>query len=158
VVSAQAIEAVGATGEPARFVALYVADSTGVSNDALAAQVVAALLDFRAGGITTRVYSSIPVIQSVTLQLVFETNVDTGTLSEQVRAAVVGFVNSLPVNGALTTGDLYGVLRRFAQDGLVVAGVPGGGDYSVIVAPAGDVVPGIGQTLRATPSSVQLSP
>lgn len=57
------------------------------------------------------------------------------------------FINSLPVNGTLAIGDLYSVLRRFVSDGLIV-------NQTTIVAPVGDLVPTLGQTLRTTPSSI----
>lgn len=147
VVSAQAIEALTVGGLPARVVNLFIADSTGVASDALAEEVRVALEDFRAAGIAVLIFTSIPSIVGVTLALAFQAGVDTQTLTDEVLAAVVEFVNSLPVNGTLYRGELFSVLQRFAGDGLIPR-------QESIVVPAGDLVPAIGQTLRTTPANV----
>jgi uncharacterized phage protein gp47/JayE len=150
VVSAVAIEALTTGAQPARVVNLYIADSSGVANDQLAQLVRVALDDFRAAGIAVLISTSIPFILDLSLLLSFQANVDTVTLSDNVRAAVVEFVNSLPVNGTLYISDLYSVLRRFVNDGVIVT-------QGSIVAPAGDLVPAIGQTIRTTPAHVTVS-
>ena len=68
-----------------------------------------------------------------------------------VQAAIYSFVNSLPVNATLQTSDLMTVLTRFKQAGVIVTN-PGS-----IIAPAGDLVPAIGQTLRTTLGLVVIS-
>jgi uncharacterized phage protein gp47/JayE len=150
VVSAQAIESLTGGGQPARVVNLYIADSSGVSSAALAAQVQSALNDFRAGGIAVLISSSLPQLVQVQLRLQFVGGTDTVALSENVRAAVVEFVNSLPVNGTLYVAQLYSVLQRFASSGLIPS-------KESIVAPAGDLVPVLGQTLRATLQTVSIT-
>lgn len=150
VVSAKAIETLNLSGQPARLVNLYIADSSGVASQALAQQVQVALNDFRAAGIAVLISTSIPQIVSISLALSFAANVDTVTLSGQVQAAVVSFVNSLPVNGTLFLGQLFSVLQRFAQYGLVPK-------QSSIVAPVGDLVPALGQTLRTQLSNVSVT-
>lgn len=147
VVSAQASEVLTGTALPARVVNLYISDSTGVASQALASQVQQALLDYRAAGIAVLVSTSIPQIVPVQLALTFQSGVDTVTLSQLVAAAVVGFINSLPVNGPLYLADLYSVLQRFAPDGLVIT-------QSTVIAPAGDIIPAVGQTLRTTITNV----
>jgi uncharacterized phage protein gp47/JayE len=150
VVSAQAIEALSGSGQPARIVNLYIADSSGVASVPLAQQVSTALNDYRAAGITVIIYTSIPFIQGLTLRLAFATGVDTVTLSAQIQAAVVEFINSLPVNGPLYLGQLYAVLQRFAADGLIP-------NQSSIVSPVTDVYPVVGQTIRTTTQNVLLA-
>lgn len=147
VVSAQAVEALNGSGAPARVVLLYIADGSGVSNIALANVVIAALDDYRAGGIWVIVSSSVPQIADVVLQPKFAANVDTVALTDTVRSAIVEYVNSLPVNGTLERSALYAVLRRFTGDGLIV-------DDATLVAPTGDLVPAAGSTLRTTISNV----
>jgi uncharacterized phage protein gp47/JayE len=148
VVTAQAVEAITTTGSgPARVVNLYIADSSGVASAALARQVLAALDEYRAAGIAVLVSTSIPQLVSVALSLTFSGSVDTVTLAQLIQSAVVSFVNSLPVNGPLYIGQLYSLLQRYAAQGLVVS-------QSSIVAPAGDVVPTLGQTLRTLPANV----
>jgi len=147
VVSAQAIEATSPTGDPARVVFLYVADSSGVASQALLDDVRVALEDYRAAGIAVLLFNSIPQIANITLKLTFNANVDTVTLTDEIVAAVVGFVNSLPVNGTLNILQLGAVLQRFAADGLVP-------NLASIVAPVGDLVPGVGQTIRTTAANV----
>jgi hypothetical protein len=150
VVSAEAVEALNPFGQPARVVNLYIADSSGVASVPLANLVSVALQDYRAGGIAVIISTSIPFLQPVVLKLSFETGVDTVTLGGLVQAAIVEFINSLPVNGELYLVDLYSVLRRFVAQGLVQ-------NQSSIVSPIGDVVPAIGQTIRTTTSLVTLS-
>jgi hypothetical protein len=147
VVSAQAIEALDANGRPARIVALYISDSSGVASDALAAEVDVALNEYRAGGITVLIFTSAPTIVDVTLKLRFDANVDTAGLSENIRTAVYEFINSLPVNGTLYRGELASVLQRYVPDGLIPS------NDSILV-PAGDLVPSVGQTLRTTLANI----
>jgi uncharacterized phage protein gp47/JayE len=151
VVSAMAVEALNPFGQPARVVNLYIADSSGVASAALAQQVSFALDDFRAGGIAVLVFPSLPQIVPVQLRLAFISGVDTLSLKTQIQAAVVEFINSLPVNGPLYLIQLGSVLQRFVQDGLIVAN-------TTIVVPTGDVFPSNGQTLRTTPDQVTFLP
>ena len=150
VVSAQAIEALNPFGQPARVVNLYVSDSSGVASVPLANLVAVAQQEYRAGGIAVIISTSIPFLQPIVLQLSFQTGVDTVTLAGLVQAAIVEFINSLPVNGTLYLADLYSVLRRFVAQGVVQ-------NQSSIVSPVGDVVPEIGQTIRTTTSLVTLT-
>lgn len=150
VVSARAIEALSSTGQPARIVNLYIADSSGVASDALADEVSTALLEYRAAGIAVLVSTSIPLVVDLVLSLSFAAGVDTKTLSDQIRAAIFEFVNSLPVNGTLYLAQLYSVLQRFVNDGLIP-------DQSTIEEPTGDLVPEVGQTIRTTIDAVRLA-
>lgn len=149
VVSAHAVEALTGSGDPARVVFLYIADSSGVASDALAEEVKVALDDYRAAGIAVLISTSTPLIVDIQLRLAFLAGVDTRTLSDQIRAAVVEFVNSLSVNGPLYYGQLFSVLQRYVADGLVL-------DQGTIVAPVGDLVPPVGQTIRTTLANVQV--
>jgi len=141
VVSAQAIEALETDGDPARIVSAYIADSSGVANNQLATLVEDSLLEYRAAGIKVAIFTSLPRLVSVELKLTFRAGVDTVQLSESIRTAVVEFVNSLPVNGPLFVGQLFTVLERYKQDGLIVT-------QDSIVAPVGDLIPSAGETLR----------
>lgn len=147
VVSAKAIEALTTGSQPARVVNLYIADSSGVASTALGNQVQTALLDFRAGGISVVIFNSIPSIVSITLVCQFQTGVNQTTLSTNIKAAIVEFVNSLPVNGPLYIADIFSVLRRFVPDGLIQ-------NQNSIISPTGDVIPTIGQNIRTTLQSV----
>ena len=130
-----------ATSQPARIVNLYVADSSGISNAVIANLLEAALMDYRAAGIGVVLSTSVPQIVSVTLSLAFAAGINTVELTQNIRAAVFEYVNSLPVNGILERAALFGILLRFKSQGLIVR------DTSV-VAPAGDLVPAPGATLR----------
>lgn len=147
VVSAQAVEALAVGGLPGRVVNLYIADSSGVANRALAKQVVLALDDYRAAGVAVLVSTSIPLIVGVQLHLAFAANVDTDALTATIRAAIVEFVNSLPVNGTLYLAQLQSVLARYTSSGLIP-------NSSSVSTPAGDLVPLVGQTLRTTLAQV----
>src|SRR5262249_709545 len=115
-----AIEALTPGGMPARVVNLFIADSSGVASAALGRKVAAALLDFRAAGIAVVISLSIPQIVDVLLHLMFQAGVDSAALVETVRAAIVEYVNSLPVSAPLTRAALLSLLQRFAADGLIV--------------------------------------
>ena len=147
VVSALAVETLNLIGEPTRLVELFIADSSGVANRQLADDVDVALAEYRAGGINVIIYTSLPFLVSVVLKLSFRANVDTIALTEEIRNAVVSYVNSLPVNGPLYVGELMVVLSRFKDDGLIV-------DGGSVVAPVGDLVPTPGQTLRTVLGNV----
>jgi uncharacterized phage protein gp47/JayE len=149
VVSARAIEALTTDGAPARIVNLYIADSSGVASDALAEEVRVALEDYRAAGIAVIISTSIPLLTDITLRLTFRAGVDTRTLSDNIRAAIVEFVNSIPVNGTLYVAQIYTVLQRYEPDGLIP-------DQASIVVPTGDLVPAVGQTIRTTLSNITL--
>lgn len=147
VVSARTIEALTTGGLPARVVNLFIGDSSGVASDALGEDVRVELEDWRAGGIAVLIYISAPLLVDITLRLRFRANVDTATLANDIRAAVVEFVNSLPVNGGLYVGELFSVLQRYVFDGLVL-------DRDSIIIPVGDLIPSVGQTIRTTPQNV----
>lgn len=151
IVSAQAVEALSTGGFPARIVTLYVADSSGVASNALATTVQTALNDYRAAGIQVIVQTSIPQIVSVALLLKFRAGVDTLAIASAVQAAIVEYINSLPVNGTLYISALYTVLQRFASDGLII-------NSGTIATPVGDLVPTPGLTLRTTLANVTWSP
>ncbi len=151
--SAQAVESLESDSTPARFVRLFIADSSGIASRALASLVDASLLEYRAGGIYVLTETSSPEIVSITLRLRFITGVDTVSLRDQVRGAVVEFVNSLGVNQSLDVGALFAVLARYRSSGLIVSTLPG---QETIIAPTGDIVPSIGRTLRTTTSSVTI--
>jgi hypothetical protein len=143
------ITRVQVTNQPARIVKLFIADSTGNANAALATIVRQALVEYRAGGIQVAVFTSSPQIVSVSLKLSFRGPVDTATLGEAVRQAVIAYVNSLPVNGPLYRAALFSVLQRYADDGLVVG-------TDSVVTPTGDVSPTSGFTIRVREVDVVL--
>jgi hypothetical protein len=142
VASAHAVEVLTTGNTPARIVLLYVADATGTSNAALANVVGLSLDEWRAAGITVLVQSSIPQLASVILALTFVNGVDTVVLTANIRNAVLEFINSLGVNQPLYRSDLGAVLSRFRESGLLP-------NNATIIAPAGDIVPDSGRTLRA---------
>lgn len=135
---------------PARVVNLYIADSSGAASSALAASVRAALSEYRAGGIAVVVNIGLPVIVAVRLTLRFRSGVDTATLTDAIRAAVVDYVNNLGVGRPLYRAALFSVLQRFSLDGLIVS------DDS-IVTPAGDIIPTVSETLRTRLENVTVA-
>jgi hypothetical protein len=143
IASATAVEALDGTGRPARVVDLYIGDSSGVASRALGAEVDAALLEYRAAGIAVVTSLSVPTIVPVQLRLAFAAGVVTAPLTELVRAAVLGYVNSTPTGGTLYRNGIGTVLSRYARAGLLP-------NNSTVVEPAGDVVPSPGQTIRTT--------
>lgn len=150
VTSAMAIEALDGGGRPARVINLFIADSTGVASDALAADVMVELEEWRAGGITVLIFTSAPLIVDIVYKLAFVANTDTATLSDIIRAATVELVNSGPVNGTLSVGSLYSLLQRYVDDGLIMS-------KDSIVSPTGDLVPAVGQTIKTTLANVSVT-
>ena len=141
VVSAQTEEVMTAEPRPARVVLLRCADSSGSSSAALGASILSALDEYRAAGIAVINTATSPQLIDIVLKLTFAGNVNTTLLTENIRAAVVEYVNSLGVGETLLRADLFAVLKRFTSAGLIVK-------QDSIVAPVGDLVPDIGKTLR----------
>lgn len=141
--SAIAQEVIDEIGRPARLVELFIADSSGVASQALANEVDDALEEWRAAGIFVDTRLSSPEIIDIALTLTFVAGVDTVTLTEEIRNAIVVFVNSLPVGATLLRNDLASVLARFRNSGLI----PNEGSITV---PTGDLVPSTGRTIRTT--------
>jgi hypothetical protein len=77
--------------------------------------------------------------------------VDTVSLTQQVQAAIVEYVNSLPVNAPLLVSGLYTVIQQFNSDGVIASS-------SSITAPVGDLIPAINQTIRTTTANVTITP
>ncbi len=143
VASASAVEQLDGMGNPARVATVYVADASGVASQAMGAEVTAALQDYRAAGIQAPVQLSFPLLQAVTMQLVFTAGTVTAPLVELIRAAMVAFVNSTPTSATLYRAGLQTVLQRYQKQGLIP-------NNNTIIEPAGDVVPPAGQTIRTT--------
>lgn len=149
IASAVAFEYIGSNAEPVRLVSLSIADATGTANVQLAQTVQQALNDYRAAGIQVVVSPSIPLIVNIALNLSFQAGVDTVSIGGQVQAAVVNFVNDIPVSGPLYLAQLQSVLQRFVSQGLIVS-------QGTIVSPIGDLVPTAGQTIRTTLANVSI--
>lgn len=149
VVSAKAVETVDYLGFPGRCVILYIADSAGIANSALAATTTQSLDDWRAAGIPVIVQTGSPQMVSIVLKLVFQATSNTQALTSSIVTAIINYVNSLGVNETLTRGGLLAVLLRFKNDGLIVT------DGSVVT-PTGDLVPTLGQVIRTTSALVTL--
>jgi hypothetical protein len=131
-------------GQPARVVQLYIADSSGIASKSLGQVVQENLVNWRACGIAVSIATSQPQLVSVVLHLAFLASTQgTSALVEQIRASVVGFINSLPVGAGLYLGDLYAQIRRYAQVGLIP-------QSSSILEPAADLIPAPGVTLRTS--------
>ena len=99
VVSASAVESIDASVRPARIVTLYVADGSGVSNEALAARVREVLFEWRAAGIFVLVSSSVPSIVPVVLRLRFAANAQAEHVTRTAHH------HAVDVNGVLRMRD-----------------------------------------------------
>jgi len=141
--SANAIEALTPEPNPARVVNLYIADSSGIASLAIATQVQAELMEWRAGGITVIVYTCSVQTVPVKLKLKFNAGVVTAPVVERIRATTVETINKGGANETLLRGSLFAMLEMFKPAGLIP-------DQDTIVEPAGDVVPAQGKTLRTT--------
>lgn len=147
--SANAVEYLDDAGQPDRFVELFIADSSGVASAALAAQVEQNLVEYRPAGIFVAINTSRPQIVNVVFQPTFRAGVDTAVLSEQIRNAIVGYINSLRVNQSLLLNDLGAVFARFRADGLLPT-------RTSLLEPVGDLIPEPGFTLRTRAANVQV--
>lgn len=150
IASANAVELTDSEGNPSGTVLLYFADSSGVANVAQLPALKTALNDWRAAGIVVQFVPGIPQIVSVVLHLTFQASADADSIANQIRRAVVEYVNSLPINATLTRAAIFSLLHRYTDDGLIV------NDKS-ISAPIGDFVPAYGQTLRTRLENVVIS-
>lgn len=135
---------------PARIVELYIADTSGVASRALAADVETALLEWRAAGVTVIVRTSLPQIVPVVVRVSYRANVDTVSLQNAIRQAIVSFVSTLPPNRTLYVSDLVDVLKRFSDVGVIV-------EDGAVVSPAGDLVPDVGRSIRTTVEAVTVT-
>lgn len=147
--SAQAIEILDDLGRPNRFVELFIADSSGVASLALATLVDQTLVEYRPAGVFVAVNTSRPQIIDIVFQPSFIAGVDTSTLSEQIRNALVEYINSLRVNEPLLLSDLGAIFARFRSDGLVAR-------QTSLIEPVGDLIPEVGFTLRTRAANVQI--
>jgi uncharacterized phage protein gp47/JayE len=137
-------------GRPARLVMLYVADSSGVSSTALNTSVEYELDEWKGAGVNVLLFGGQPqMIDGIGLRLLFRAGVDTVTVGEQIRAAIVDYVNSLGINQTLYRGNLSSVLSRYQNAGLIPTS-------DTIVYPIGDLVPNTARTLRIRPENVSL--
>lgn len=151
VATARAEEVTTEGGTPARLVVLYIADESGVASDVLASEVEGALDEYRAGGINVVVSTSITQIVQIAIRLVYRAKVDTVTIGNRVRRAIVERVNGLEVNSPLYFADLAAVIARYQDFGVVP-------EQSSIVNPVGDLIPDTGYTIRTTLADVVLLP
>lgn len=139
VVQATAVEEVDSSGVLTGRVDLFIADAQGQGNALLVSQVSQAITEFRCAGISVDVIGATPVFTPITLNLRFETTVDTTVAFEQVRTVVVGRVNQLAPGAILERSLIFEACR--SVPGVIVLD-------DAVVAPAGDVVPGTGEILR----------
>lgn len=138
-------------GRKARLVQLYVADSSGVSADALNASVAIELDEWSGAGIYVLLSGGLPqLIDRISLQLTFRPGVDTTSLALEIRNSVVDFVNSLGINHVLYRSELGAVLARFKASGLLP-------NESTVRVPTGDIVPDNGRSLRIRPENVEFN-
>lgn len=147
--SATANEALTSGGQPARVVTLAIADSSGLANEVLGAEVVAELENWRAFGIAVVLSLGLPQLVPIVLRLRYRTGVNTSALATLVRTAIVEFVNSLGVNQTLSRAELFSVLVRYRSSGLIVLD-------DAIAEPLGDVVPDLDKTIRTRTELVTL--
>jgi hypothetical protein len=130
---------------------LSLADSSGVSNQALSENVATELRGYKAGGIdVVPQVDNFPQMTTVVLRLTFKAGVNTTTLTGKVRTALVEKVNTLGVNRALLLADLDHLLTQFASSGLVL-------NDQTIVEPTTDIQPTPGKTIRTQLDMVLLA-
>jgi hypothetical protein len=149
VASAMAVEVIDGDLRPARVVQLYIADASGIASRVLGAEAVRTVDDYRAAGIAVLPALSTPQLTPIRLKLAFIAGVSTSTLSDVVRRAVIGYVNSLPTGAPLYRNQLGAVLSRYTSGGLLPA-------QNSIIEPAGDVIPPFGKVIRTTNALVTL--
>jgi hypothetical protein len=145
--SANAVEALTAGAQPARVVNLYLADSSGISSQAIGSDVQNSLMEWRAGGIAVITYTCNVQIQPIVYRLRFAAGISTAPIVEKIRAVTVEKVNTLGGNETLMRGMLFSVLEMFKGSGLIP-------DQNSVVEPAGDIVPGVGFTIRTDMTNV----
>lgn len=144
---ATAIEEGDGTGVLTGRMFLYIADANGQANTALIAEVVAALREYRCGGINVIVTGGLPVFVSIEYHLSFITNVDTVLAFDQVRQSTVARVNQLAPMVTLQRSLLFEIAR--SVPGVIV-------NANAITTPAGDIVPtpNSGEVIRTRPDLV----
>jgi uncharacterized phage protein gp47/JayE len=147
---ATAIEEGAETGILTGRIFLYIADINGQANAMLIDDVIAALLEWRAGGIKVFVIGAVPVFQPISYLLRFLTGIDQAQAFQQLRQSTVARVNQLAPQAPLLRSLLFEIARSIP--GILVFD-------DTVTNPIGDVIPpdGSGQVIRTRPDLVTAS-
>lgn len=138
-----------ANGAPALRVALYIADSAGQANSALASQVSRSLDEYRALGVPVAAIAAVPQYVRVTVVgAQFAAGADTEQVLASATASVLATVNALPPGATLYRSAVLAALQGVAQ--LLL---PDG----ALVDPAGDLVPVTGTVIRTTTDRITIT-
>lgn len=130
-------------------VQMVIADADGQANAALAQLVRQRLVEYRALGVPVLVTAGAP--EFVTIRVVglqFRSTVNTTTVLDEARAAIVAVVNALPPGATLERAAIFAALKSVS--GLIVPSTS-------IIEPVGDLVPLPGGVLRTTKDRIFLN-
>jgi uncharacterized phage protein gp47/JayE len=136
---ATAEEVLNSDSWPTGFINLFIADVNGQANSQLIELVRIALLEYRSAGNPADIFGAIPVYESISLNLSYQTNVDTLAAFEQIQDTLIAQISQLAPNSILERSLIFAACRSVT--GVIVAD-------DAVVTPVGDVVPSQGQIIR----------
>lgn len=147
VAQAQAAELLQpSTGLPTYRVRLYAVDRAGQGNRALTEAVQESLDEYRALGVPVAVSAGVPQYVDVAwVGIQYQAGANTTQVQASIRTATVATINALPPGSTL-----YRAALLAAAQGVTGAIVPD----TALAAPAGDLVPTLGQVIRTTADRV----
>ncbi len=105
-----------ALGIPGGFVSMYIGDPEGTGNALLVTAVETALEDFRAAGIEVRVFAAAREEIVVALSVSVKQGSDLTTLETAIRAAVIGFMDTLAPRQTLFTSQIASAANNVSSD------------------------------------------
>jgi uncharacterized phage protein gp47/JayE len=142
------VEEIDANGDPTGRVFVYIADTDGRANQALAGAVFDQLLDYRAAGIVPVVIIGTPQLVDIAYQVQFGSNTDTVAAAGKIRSATVSSMEALRPGEILRVSNLLAIAR--SVPGVIVP-------QDAVVDPVGDLVPAAGVLLRTTIAQVTVN-
>lgn len=137
-----------ANDNEAGIVSIYVADSSGTSNQLMLDAVAVEIEDWRAAGILVNVYGGTIYNVSIAVAVQARTGVDTAALVDKIKAAVVAKVNKLKIGETLYHDQIKEAVTGVDPDGIAAV---------TVTLPALDLVPLATQLIRTDAGSVTVS-
>lgn len=135
-------EVLDANGSPAYRGELFIADSNGQANTALAQLVRIALNEYRGLGVPVSVVPANPLyVEVVVTGLLFVAGANTTQALQDARAAIMAAVNGSQPGETLRRASIISALKSVRQ--IIVPD-------NAVTEPTGDLVPDIGRIIRTT--------
>lgn len=133
---------------PTGIVTVYISDASGSSNPTMINDVKAELENWRAAGSVVNVVGGTLLIQPVVIQLTVKAGVNTNSLVDDVKAAIVARLDRLGIGERLYVTNIRSAAIAVDPDNILEVAV---------VTPAVDVQPAGNQLLRTTLADITVT-